>query len=91
MTTGIVIVWSFAKPTNYFRFFLVKASLNANLEEAILESKDYSKTIHELNEKTLILLDELVDENKELKADLKEVAKEFHLTKLGSRDSTQKL
>jgi hypothetical protein len=33
----------------------------------------------------------LVDENKALKADLKEVAKELHLSKLESRDSTQKL
>ena len=41
-------------------------SLNANLEEAILELKDKSKTIYELNEKTDILLGELVDENKEL-------------------------
>ena len=41
-------------------------SLNANLEEAILELKDKSKTIYELNKKTDILLDELVDENKEL-------------------------
>ena len=37
----------------------INQSLNANLEEAILEAEENSKTIYELNEKADILLEKL--------------------------------
>ena len=62
------------------------------LSEQISEIKNAMDVVKNSKIETLKIVNKrLVDENKALKADLKEVAKELNLSKLENRDSTQKL
>ena len=62
------------------------------LSEQISEKKNATDVVKDSEIESLKIRNKrLVDDNKTLKADLKEVAKDLNLSKLENRDSTQKL